>query len=384
MEFVSHLNDPDVFNDPQGFRELNIQLFAKEKATDISSTASPGQLSPTLKAVVSDDVEIDVEDERESGASTKAISNIELFKLLLSKVAGKDRLSKVSQYALNLIKFHLINTRRFIINEKFENISPDPRQHWRDPLKYMKLLLFLNSTTLEKKIFEATKNISSFRYALRFGGTPLRIKSFIETLKSFTKSPSLLNFHLIFCNEQFLGDFIDLYYGIFDELELLFKINVLTNPTVKSFVVRQGVLAWYADILLGLKKNWVKLETNRERQLQIDIQRQVRKRASIMSKKIVESVGSTPLRHQLMREFANRSPVDTGVTLAQELKQLKREEAIAKLDLIRLSFDFMCDSIDVFNLNLPSNVYLTCGLISGICGLRKVWVMCRQELEDKC
>jgi hypothetical protein len=382
MEFTSTLNDSNVFND-HGFAELKLHSpspFSKEK--DLSSTTS-GNLSP-IKAIPLDDNDqetLSLSQELHDKELRQVISKFDLFKLLLSKVGGKDRLAKVSQYSLNLIKLYLINTRRFIVDEKFNNLSPDPRLHYKTPIKYVKLLLFLNSTMVEKKIFEVTKNISAFRYALRFGGTPLRVRAFLGKLDSFMKAPTWDNFSSIYLNEDFLGDFIDLWYGIFDELELLFKINVLTSPQFKSFVTRQGALAWYADILLGLKKNWCKLRANRERQLQINIQHQVRQRASILSKRLVENIGSTPLRQQLMREFSNKSPVE-GRGLVDKLKSLRNEERIILLDLVRLSFDLVCDTIDVFDVKLPPAVYLVSGLISGSCGLSKVWYMCIEELES--
>ncbi|CDR37707.1 CYFA0S01e15412g1_1 [Cyberlindnera fabianii] len=387
------LEGSNVFTETSNYINLKLQSpmpspfkgTKEDASTDTSNNLSPTR--PGRAGSPSDDKlensVLSLGQELRDEELRSVLTRFDVFKLLLSKVGGKDRLAKVSQYVLNLIKLYLINTRRYLVNEKFTDLSLDPRQHWQTPFKYAKLLVFLNSTILEKKITELTKNISAFRYALRFGGTPNRLRSFILKFNTFIKNPTPAFFQKLYLNEDSLGDFIDLWYGIFDELELLFKVNVLTNPTFKSFVSRQGALAWYADIILGLKKNWWKLQANRERQVQINIQHQVKQRASLLSKRLVEGIGSTPLREQLMREFNNKSPMGNGL-LMLELKELKYEEKIVLLDLVRLSFDFVCDTIDVFNLKLPAAVYLLSGAFSGSCGLSKVWLMCKKELsEDK-
>lgn len=383
MDYTSRFPHEDNVFDDNAFGQLKLRSpspFVKDLSSVTSRNLSPVQAQ--LPAEDDGEQLLSLSAELRDKNLKEVISKFDLFKLVLAQVAGKDRLAKVSQYGLNLVKLYLVNTRRYIIDEKFTNLSMDPRKHYKTPIQYAKLLIFLNSTTMEKKIVEVAKNISAFRYALRFGGTPLRVRAFLKKLDTFLKAPSLKNFSKIYLNEDSLGEFIDLWYGIFDEAELLLKLKVLTSPKLQSIVSRQGALGWYADIILGLKKNATKLRENRNRQLQITIQHQVRQRASLMSKKLVEGIGSTPLRQQLMREFSNRSPVEAR-GLVGELKQLKHDETIIMLDLGRLFLDFVCDSIDVFHIQLPSAVYLVSGLVSGSLGLSKVWITCQSELEDK-
>ncbi len=140
MEFSSQMHHSNVFNEPSGF-SLTMRSpspFQKNK-DDESRDASPIKPVPLDAEDEADEESVPLTDKSHDGELKQAISKIAVFKLLLSKVGGKDRLAKVSQYGLNLIKLYLINTRRCIINEKFENLSPDPRLHYKNPVQYAKL-----------------------------------------------------------------------------------------------------------------------------------------------------------------------------------------------------------------------------------------------------
>lgn len=342
---------------------------------------TPRSLSPTKVPLKTNDVVISLADEIEM--NKKVVAKFEIFKNVLGKLGGKDRIAKVLQYVLNLIKLYLQNTRRYLINEKFTNLSLNPKLIFKTPITYFKLLIFLNSTMMEKKIFEVTKNISIFRQMLRFGGTPYRIRQFLSKVNNTVKLPNVANFSKIWLNEDSLGDFINLYYGICDEVVLLYKLQVLSNPDFKKFIGKHEAYSWYLDIMLGIKQNYNKLQENRSKQLQLNIQQQVRAKASILSKKMIENInGSSPLKSQILREFNNKSPLNHS-TLDQEFSILKHEETIIMTDLVRLSFDFICDSIDIFNLKLNPSVYLISGAISGTLGLSKVWLMSKRELEGQ-
>lgn len=387
------INDNNIFSDSH---YLNLKLSSPppsslsfdhngDKAELLSSktsikSATPNSLSPVRGGSIRNEHAITLAEEIKLEKQT--VAKFEIFKSVLGKLGGKDRIAKVLQYVLNLLKYYLTSTRRFVINEKFDNLSLDPRLILKTgPIKYLKLLMFLNSTMWEKKIFEVTKNISIFRQTLRFGGTPYRIRSFLSKINKFVKLPNFTNFQTIWFNEESLGDFIDLYYGICDEIILLYKLNVFTNQNFKSFVSKHEAYSWYLDIMLGLKRNYVKLQENRNKQLQLNIQYQVKQKASLLSKRLIENIGNSPIKSQILREFNNKSPINQS-SLDLEISSLKHEEKIIMTDLIRLSFDFVCDSIDIFDLKLNPAVYLVCGAISGTFGLSKVWIMSKKELED--
>lgn len=312
----------------------------------------------------------------------KAVSKLDIYKSVLALTVGKDKMTKILSYLLNLIKYYLTTTRRFIVDEKnFTNLSINPLQHYRTPVKYLKLLLFLNSTALEKKITILTSNISLFRFALRFGGTPYRIKIIFTRINAFLKSPTIDHFQTVFLNEGFLSEFINFYYGIMDELLLLCKLGVLRNKSLRSFVGRHVDLAWYYDIILNLKQNYAALHENKSKQIQLNIQHQVRQRASQLSKRLVDSIGSSPLRSQILKEFNNKSPSGYQSSIDLELQELKHQEKMIKLDLFKLCCDFICDSVDVFDLKIHRALYLTSGLLSGVSGFSKVWATTERDLQ---
>lgn len=392
------INESNIFSDSH---YLNLKLasptpasslsFDQNNNTDkenISKTSTPN-LSPTRRPLKKQDVVVSLADELELNndelKKAALIAKFDVFKNVLGKLGGKDRIAKILQYVLNLLKYYLTNTRRFLIDTKFENLSLDPRLHYKNPLKYFKLLIFLNSTMLERKIFDITKNISIFRQMLRFGGTPYRIRQFLIKFNKFIKSgpTNLINIYKFWINEDSLGDFIDLYYGICDEIILLYKLNVFTNPNFKTFIGKHEAYSWYMDILLGLKKNYNKLQENRNKQLQLNIQNQVKQKASLLSKRLMDSIGNnSPMKSQILREFNTKSPILSN-QYDLEIEALKHEERIIMTDLVRLSFDFVCDSIDIFKLELNPSVYLICGAISGSFGLSKVWMMSKRELEGQ-
>lgn len=393
------INESNIFSDSH---YLNLKLASPTPASSLSfdqnnnntdkennSKTSTPNLSPTRRPLKKQDVVVSLADELELNndelKKAALIAKFDIFKNVLGKLGGKDRIAKILQYVLNLLKYYLTNTRRFLIDTKFENLSLDPRLHYKNPLKYFKLLIFLNSTMLERKIFDITKNISIFRQMLRFGGTPYRIRQFLIKFNKFIKSgpTNLINIYKFWINEDSLGDFIDLYYGICDEIILLYKLNVFTIPNFKTFIGKHEAYSWYMDILLGLKKNYNKLQENRNKQLQLNIQNQVKQKASLLSKRLMDSIGNnSPMKSQILREFNTKSPILSN-QYDLEIEALKHEERIIMTDLVRLSFDFVCDSIDIFKLELNPSVYLICGAISGSFGLSKVWMMSKRELEGQ-
>lgn len=311
----------------------------------------------------------------------KIITKLDIYKTVLGLTAGKDRLAKTIYYILNLIKYYLINTRRFLISEKFENLSISPLQHYKTPIKYIKLLIFLNSTNFEKKITILTKNISFFRYALRFGGTPYRLNLMLNKLFNFYKVPTIDSFKEIFLNETFLSDFINFYYGIVDELVLICDLGVINHKPLRKFAGRHIDLAWFYEILLSLKQNYVKFNENKSKQLQLNIQYEVRKKASQLSKKLISNINSSPLRQEILKEFNPKNSI-SNLQLV-ELKELKHQEDIIKLDLFRLSMDLVMCSDDVFGFKFHRLIYLSVGLFSGISGLSKVWINTKKDLLEK-
>lgn len=393
---------PNIFNDSH---YLNLKLASpppssllldpNDKENNDNNKSTPTTSSPVKRKndavshlTLADELQSqNVPTNIQSTTTTKAVAKFDIYKDVLGKLGGKDRIAKVLQYVLNLLKYYLENTRRYLIDEKFTNLSLDPRLHYKQPLQYIKLVIFLNSTMLEKKFSEITKNISIFRQTLRFGGTPYRLRNFISKINTFLfnkHSLSLKNFQNTFLTKDALHEFVSLYYGICDELVLLYKLQVFSNINLKQFLSQQEAYAWYCDILLGLDANYTKLQENRNKQLQLNIQHQVKHRASQISKKLIESMsGTSPIKSQILREFNSKSPAVMSNGMALELEKLKHEERIIMTDLIRLTFDFCCDSIEVFKLKLDPVVYLICGAISGSFGLTKVWLMSKRELELK-
>ncbi|KAH3678566.1 hypothetical protein WICMUC_001375 [Wickerhamomyces mucosus] len=275
--------------------------------------------------------------------NARKIKQLDILKNLISQIGGKDKIAKLVQYTLNIIKFFLIRSKSSLID--FNNFTKI------NPLKFITSIIISNSIQLEKKISFITSQISSFRYALRFGTSPFKIISTVENLKFFYNN--IYQFDKIksrFLTESFLTELIDVYYTIFDELELLFKLKILTNLKLSSIVSKNAAIGWYLDILLTLKQKFQQLKINQLKQQDLKISIQVRLKANELSRKFIHNNNNNNtnqrFRNELLKEFNLKSINSNNLDI--QLKDLKIEEYDLYLDIVKNSFDFICDSLDLF------------------------------------
>ena len=178
---------------------------------------------------------------KESQAKAKMVDNITILKYLLDSLSGRDKFAKIIKYALDILKLFIEKSRKnlTVLNPSvltnytkvLKNLTL--KVALRHPVTVIKVLLLSLLKNFDRKIDFISQQLSTFRYILRFGGTPFRMFSLLGKLNKTRKC----NFQIdqiktIWLNEASLREFLDLYYGIFDELDLLYKLKIWTN---KSF-----------------------------------------------------------------------------------------------------------------------------------------------------
>ncbi|CCK72218.1 uncharacterized protein KNAG_0J01370 [Huiozyma naganishii CBS 8797] len=299
-------------------------------AIDVQTTEVSG--SPSTESMGN------LDKDKRSIAATKmgtrrTVAYIDILKYIMGTLPGKDKLAKIIKALLDLIKLYLSSPHR-IANLKSVSLL-------LKPVVSLQLLVdkFLTTVLTHSRANFASRQLGNFRYVIRCGGTPFRVIKLAQKLGGV----NLGNYKKKLLNETTLQDVIDLYYGIFDELDTLHRLKIWKNEKLFKIVSDHECISWESDIMLGLKKNWAQLQTNWEAQQQL-----------------------TP-----------SAELSSGLREA-----LKREERLIKLDIARLTCDLLANSSELFhwNIHLPKGTYEVLSLASGCLGFAKCWIVSREEL----
>lgn len=359
-----------------------IKMHSKENGTDNDD-------DPNVDALLaSSDTLTNEPSSSQISENHRVIKSIDILQYLVNSLAGKDKLAKILKYTLDLLRL-LINKSRNSMTKWDPSILVHYKKALKNlnftlvlkhPITIIKVLLVAIFQNFESKADFVSQQLSLYRYILRFGGTPFRaVKMFQKLQKS---QFDLDKIEKIWLNESSLTDFFDLYYGICDEMVLLHKLKVWSHPGLYSWFSRHECISWQYDILMGLKNNWLQLQSIQTKIVELQIQSQVRTRALKLSANLQGSSGySSPIRKQLLRDLNNGNEWNgNDIEIRQRLDQLKHEKFIAYLDMTRLTFDCLANSTDIFNLKTPPGTYGILSLSSGITGLIKLWINAKKEL----
>lgn len=331
----------------------------------------------------------------------RVMRKMDILQRVFESMAGKDRIAKISKYVIDLLRIFIQRTSlvsqysevesyaKLFSQGTFSTVLRNPRAFLR--LANMKSLrLFMERGAL------VSSQLGFYRQILRCGGTPFRLFNWYNKLmKTIQESQSYPSFHSKgsvwskhWLNENTLSEFIDIYYGIMDELMLLYKLKLWSNKSMYSWVSKHEALSWYYDILLGLKKNWVKLQSIEQKEFELKIQYQVRQRALELSSKLnatpsIEVDKSLSKVKETMIQSFKQDNLDLEREMISKLKEFAFDKRIVKLDLSRLFFDFLADTTDVFSIKTPPGTYAVLSLCSGLIGFSKLWLQAKDELKKE-
>lgn len=287
------------------------------------------------------------------------VKNFDIFWAMLNNITGKDKMAKLGQYSLRLllnyasktenylsndsINIEVIN-KRYNDNEKKLNLIKNFIKH---PSDFIRIIIILVVSIFQSKFSGLAKGLGTYRQFLRFGKSPFRIRQLYNNfLDNYDVKSKQINPG--FFNKDVLGDLIGLYYNMNDEATLLFKLNVLSNKSLKSFVSRHESLAWYYDSWLALFNAFNKLQDYSKQEMDIKIQIQVKKRAKILSKQLL---GGTAIR-TIDLQNSNSSLIEDSKDEIK-LKEIQFNKQNSYLDIYKNISDIIFNSYTVFNIKLP-------------------------------
>lgn len=317
------------------------------------------------------------------------IDNMEILQYLINSLSGKDKIAKVLKYILQIIKLFItkfIKTKKFKNNEQIKLFPLYNLQNLKNLLSQPNLLICLFLSKTNQKLSYVIDQLGTYRYILRFGNSPFLIYNMLKNcskLWNYNKDSNLSlqqTFINDFCNETTFRDLINLYYTICDELVLLHKFKIWSNPKLYDTIIKHECWTWQTDILFSVKDLLIKLSNLQNKELEYTIQLQVKQRASQLYTNKNNSMVS-PIRKQLLHDLKNFNDTDNeNIIINRKLKQIKQEIRFVYLDLIKLSFDGCANSLDIFNINTPPLVYPVLSLGSGITSLIKMWKQARIDI----
>ncbi|EDO18596.1 hypothetical protein Kpol_1048p26 [Vanderwaltozyma polyspora DSM 70294] len=335
--------------------------------------------------------------------------NFDILYHIVGTIAGKDKLAKIIRYSLDLLRLLLVyfngklrekNPNLTVFYKNFNKLKGNYslfKYFIKFPLTTIKFFLIFSFKSVEKKISFINSQLSTFRYILRFGYLPFYLLPYLDKLKSIAKSPHTIG--KIALNETFLQDTLNIYYSIFDELDTLYKLNLWSNDQFYNIVGRHEAYSWQLDILLALKNNWLSLKSLERKELELQLKLQFKEEALELSNfynnfnndndknnnnNIINNNDNDDTKTEKPDSVISYSFSNSFSTsdIEQQLKSIKDQKLIVNLDLVRLSFDLMANTTDVFNMKVPTGTYSILSLCSGITGFIKIWINTRRELSS--
>lgn len=271
---------------------------------------------------------------------------------ILNTIVGKDKLAKVGQYTLRLVLHHaellksllsddLINID--IVNQRYNDREKRLdllRNFIKHPQNFMLIVLLFVLDRFITHFSGFVGGLLMYRQFLRFGKTPFRAREMAQKVSQAMAKHDSSSLTLL----GFLNDFLLLYYGVFDEMLLLYKLKFYTNKDALKVALRHEALAWYYQTILALYNVYHQLTDLTQQEMDLKVQIQVKKQARQLLNQIL-GLGN----HSL--SFKRPDPV-----LAQDLYNLDLilfKKNNAWLDVYKNLADLAFNTYTVFSLPLP-------------------------------
>ena len=320
-----------------------------------------------------------------------SISNWTIFSSMLNDLVGKDKLAKVSQYTLRLLVYHATKSQNYLsddqiniksINERYNNHEKKLdliKNFLKHPTDFIKIITILVLSLFKQKVAGMITGLSTYRQFLRFGKTPFRLRDLIVKFKQniiLKNSKFEINKSNLF-NRKTLGQFFSLYYGINDESTLLYKLNVLSDPTYKKFASRHESYAWYCETWLALYNAYENLQNLIQQEMDIKIQIQVKNKAKQLSKQLLGG-GNSLINLSSSSSSTNNSE---DVKLLDEI-QFKKNNAW--IDIYKNLSDLAFNSYTVFQIKLPFDTWqIWMGISASVLSTIKLYRETKRSMIEK-
>lgn len=292
--------------------------------------------------------------------SARKVHAMDVLWSMINDITGKDKLAKFGQYTLRLLLHHSTKTQNYlsddVVNIKLINMTYKDNgkmldlvmSFLRNPRTFAKVIVILICSVFNLRFEAAVPALGMYRQFLRFGKSPFRIRGLFNKVSEYSYlDPITQTWKLnekLFSNAT-LGEVVSLYYSLNDEALLLYKLKFLRNPTLRKFVGKHESYAWYCDSWLALYNAWNNLNHLSQKEIDVKIQIQVKKRARAISKQLL---GGTALYNP----ETGSSMVDDDSEDAQALKEIQFRKTNAMLDIYKTISDIVFNSYTVLNVPL--------------------------------
>lgn len=339
------------------------------------------------------------------------IRNIEILEYLLGTVAGKDKLAKLLKATLELLIFLIsrLNKPFRILDEPFRkkdySFSKTTGLYYKiniiilKPILILKNILVRGINNFQEKSSYVCDELSTFRYILRFGGSPSRLilfkdkiyrtMNYFQNYSTTTKENTLQFIKKEWLNEKSISEFASLYFGIFDELLLLNRLHVWSNKTIYNFVSRQSTIAAEIDLLLALKSLFLEYHDidNKEGELkaQVHVRGTVLKLASTFVPEVSTEQESkeTLIDHLPVTKIMDKEYGISEGDLIKELAKVIFKKKLLALDLAKTNCDFILCSLDFFKIDAPPIIHILLSFTSALAACNKMWKQYKNEGLNK-
>lgn len=288
--------------------------------------------------------------------AARKVHNMDVFWMMINDITGKDKLAKFGQYTLRLLLHHLTTTQKYLsddvvnirlINKTYKEtgkLSELVLNFLQHPTEFARIVVIFVCSVFKLRFEAVVPALGTYRQLLRFGKSPFRIRAIIKKISEYSyKDPATSSWRLSekFFSNNTLGEVISLYYSLNDEALLLYKLKFLRNAPLRKFVGKHESYAWYCDSWLALYNAYNNLNRLNQREMDVKIQIQVKKRARAISKQLLANSGS--------HEFGSADD-DSGD--AHALKEIQFKKTNARLDIYKTLSDIIFNSYTVFGVAL--------------------------------
>lgn len=287
------------------------------------------------------------------------VDKINVLQHLINTLDGKDKLAKTLKYLLDLIRYIL----------SFES-STIKKNRWVSQM----------TKNLIKKLTFVSIQLTTYRYILRFGNSPFLIIKFIQKCKSLVLDDRYSDninewigkklVHLItkLFKASLFKELFNIYFSICDEMMLLNRFQVWKHPKLEKIISKHAVYSWQLDIFFNLKDNVSELQRLRRKSLEYTIEKNIREVDNNLYHNHFNSDGDTTLY------LSHLNALDKKLIIN------KRRQRLLRLNILRLLFDGLANSTDLFKLKVSLGAYSSLLLCSSIVSLIKLWIEAKQKI----
>lgn len=316
---------------------------------------------------------------------TKAVHSMDVLWGMLNTVVGKDKMAKIGQYTLRLLLYHASKTQEFLSDEHINIALINDRYYDRTaklsllqnfvkhPANFSKIVMILACAVFSSRLTPMVGGLAMYRQFLRFGKTPFRLRNFMHLLSGLITKDNTIDLKKArqLLTTKTCSDVFGLYYGIHDEILLLFKLKFFTNKSLQKYASRHEARAWYYETLLALYTSYQRLQLLSQQEMDMRIQIQVKQRAKLLSKQLLGGSQITSSHHE-------------DSTDIHQLRDIQFKKVNSYIDIYKWLADFAFNTYTVFSLPLPFDTFqIWMGIAASLLSCTKLYRETHKKLAEK-